>query len=279
MGDNERDFLDEMDLANPAGEPNAAGSETVEAKGEGSGEGEGSDDKGTNPPEAPPQQPAQQPTPEAGAPTAPHAPDGFVPLAALKAEREKRQNYETEISTLRKQLEERPASAAAPAPQADTARAPAPPADFWMDPTGFVTSAVQQVSAESRNQLYAALEDHARTVHTDFDDVMKVVETEAKKHPAIAAEILASPNPALAAYKRGKELMQVQTVLSDPDGYRAKVEAEVRAKLEAEAKAKTDSEAKRKQVADSIPPDLTDSPSGGGKPAGASGDVFHKLFD
>lgn len=282
MSGDERDFLDEMDLGGPANTAASPESETVdtEGNGEGAGASEGSEGKT---PEAPSQTPSQTPTPEAGGTTPSQAPEGFVPLAALMAERDKRQNFEAEITTLRKQLGDRQQQPAAPAQAADAPRAPAKPEDFWLDPMGFINGAVEQVSAESRNKLYSALEDHARAVHSDFDDVMKVVEAEAQKNPSIARDILAAPNPALAAYKRGKELMQVQDVLSDPEKFRAQVRAEVRAELEAEAKAKAggdaEAEAKRKALAASIPPDITDSPSGGGSKSAAPGHVFDKLFD
>lgn len=200
------------------------------------------------------------PEPEkAKEPEAPPAPEpdkaANVPIAALMAERDKRQQLQRELEELRKQQ---------PEPEK---------ADFYTDPQRFVRDEVSRVQQEANNRLLAALEAHARSSHEDYDEVMAEVKAYAETNPAVAAEIMSSANPALSAYQYGKKLRALKEI-DDPEAYKAKVIAEARAQWEAELAAKE--EAKRK-AADAIPPDLSTarSPAAGGAPVG---DPFDELF-
>lgn len=75
----------------------------------------------------------------------------------------------------------------------------------------------------------------------------------AQSNPSIVQDVFSKANPALAAYKLGKQLREYKA-MQNPAEYRAKIEAEVRQKIEAELKAKE--EAKRSAV-DAIPPELS----------------------
>lgn len=209
-------------------------------------------------------------TPEAKTPKEPEAPaapepheEHSVPYAAMKAEREKRQERERELAELRRQLEER-----------QSPKEPEKPAaDIWDDPDAFVSQRVQAVEQKATNRLYAALEAQARETFPDYDEVFAEVEEHAKTNPGVGPQILSSPNPALAAYKLGKQLREMKQ-MEDPEAYRAKVAAEVRAEIEAETKAKA--EAKRK-AAEAIPPDLSQSRNVAGNEPPAE-DTFDTLF-
>lgn len=256
MGEKEHDFLEDQAL-NPAldNEPADAGSTgTVDTPADGT----------TTAAAATP--PAEGTPPATGATTAPNPPDGHVPLAALMAERDKRQEasrkaeeYERELAALRQQREQ---------------QEPAP--SFWDGPEQHVQQAVMQVQMQAQDRLFAALEAQAREVHPDYDEVFKEVEEQALQNPTLRAEILSAPNPALAAYKLGKKLLEQKEVLADPVAYRARVEAEVRAKLEQEAKDKAAADAK---VAASIPPDITDTRSARTDGAAPPESVFDEIFN
>lgn len=182
----------------------------------------------------------QAETPATEVTTTPAKEEERVPLAALMAEREKRQ----EIERQRKDLEKRIA-------EIEKAKLP----DFYENPEEHVRQVVQEQSVQVQQRLYAALEEQARDAYPDFDEVMEEVQSQAAQNPALVQEIFSKANPAIAAYKLGKKLREHKE-MQDPEAYRAKLKAEIVAELQAAEKAKE--EAKRKAV-ESIPPNLTDA--------------------
>jgi len=218
-------------------------------------------------------------TPEVETPKEPEAPaapeahkEKDVPYAAMKAEREKRQERERE-------LQERDRRIAEYERQLQELRNPAQPQqqpkpiEIWEDPDAYINQRLQSVEQQQTARLYAALEAQAREVYPDYDDVFAVVQEHAKTNPTIGPQVLSAPNPALAAYKLGKHLRELKQ-MEDPEAYRAKVAAEVRAEIEAELRAKED--AKRK-AAQTIPPDLSSSRNVAGNAAPVVDD-FDALF-
>ena len=162
----------------------------------------------------------------------PHEEAGL--MSALKAEREKRQKYERELAELRQQKEvELP--------------------NFFEAPESYTQQVVQSAEQRANQRLFAALEEQARESFPDFDEVLAEVQEAAQTNPAIVQEIFSKANPALAAYKLGKQQREYKA-MENPAEYRAKIEAEVRAKLEAEYRAKED--AKRSAI-EAIPPELS----------------------
>lgn len=197
-----------------------------------------------------PEQPAVVETPAA----TPKKED-TVPLAALKAERDKRQAYERELAQLREQQKQ------------------ATQPNFYEAPDQYVAQAVQQVQMQATQRLYAALEAQAREAHPDYDEVLAEVEAHCAENPAIGPQILNSPNPAIAAYRYGKQLRDMKA-MQNPEEYRAKLKAEILAELQKESEAK---EAARRKLADSIPPDLATVRSASAD-ADVVGDPFKELF-
>lgn len=197
-------------------------------------------------------------TPEPEVPTTPESKEErHVPYAAMKAEREKRQRLERELEELRQQQAQ-----------------PQEPANFYENPDEFVQRHVQTVEQRAAQRLYTALEAQAREVHPDYDEVFEEVKEYAAENPAVVPQVMNAPNPALAAYKLGKQLREMKQ-MQDPASYREKLRAEVRAELEAEFKAK---EAERAKAAAAIPPDLTESRNAKGQFAPAAGSVFDEIF-
>lgn len=237
MADEEKDFLDGMSETAEAVEPEKAEPEAPEP--EKGGEPEKPEPKKEEPEATPAPEPKRQDT---------------VPYAAMKAEREKRQRLEAELAKLREEQE----------------RAP----DFYEAPEKHLEHVLNRVRAESQQRLYAALEEQARELYPDYDEVFSEVEAYVQANPGSEREIFASANPALAAYKFGKQLAE-RKELEDPEAYKAKLKAEILAELQAE-QAKAKEEARRK-AAETIPPDLATTRSAhAGEPAVES--VFDEIF-
>jgi hypothetical protein len=193
-----------------------------------------------------------------------------VPLAALKAEREKRQALERQLAELRTTSKQPGADKAQ-----DTTDKQAAAASFYDDPEGFVRTQITQAQRQAESRLYAALEADAREQFPDFDEVMEQVVERVKENPALREQIFRSPNPARAAYRLGKQFRDADALQKDPEAVREQIRAEERARLEAEFKARD--EAKRK-TADAIPPDLAATRSTTGATSAPAGGVFADIF-
>lgn len=182
-------------------------------------------------------------TPETPAPVAPTAtdpPEERVPLAALKAEREKRQQREAKLAEYERELAQ--------------LRQPAQPQpDFYEQPQQYIQTIIQQERQQMSQALMGALEEQARVVFNDYDEVIADVTEAAQGNPMIVQQVMASANPALAAYKLGKQLRELKN-MQDPQAYRQRIEAEVRAQI---AKEQADKESARANAAQAIPPDLS----------------------
>lgn len=196
-------------------------------------------------------------TPEVAATVVPTATEPkkeeTVPLAALRAEREKRQSYERELAQLRMQQEKKP--------------------DFYEAPDQYVQHVMSQAQQQATQRLFAALEAQARDTYPDYDEVFAEVEAHAAENPSIGPQILNSPNPAVAAYKFGKQLREMKA-LQNPEEYRAKLKTEILAEIQKEAEAK---EAAKRKAAEAIPPDLATVRSATGETE-VAGDPFKNLF-
>ncbi len=245
MSQNDPDFLDDMthadDAATPA-KPETDESDTVEKGDEPAAKGDV------------PDAPADKQTP--ATPAADKS--EMVPVAGLMAERRKRQEIEREAQELRAKL----------ASQQQT------PPDFFGSPEQYVQHLVQQAETQANQRLMAALEAQARDSYSDYDEVLDFLNEQAASNPALAQQVMNSPNPAVTAYKLGKQLREMDR-MKDPDAYRAQLEAELRAKWEAEQQA---SASARQRAAADIPPDLAAARSATGDSPARGGAVFDTLF-
>lgn len=191
-------------------------------------------------PETPEPETVETPEPPAAeVPTTPEPKEEHVPLAALKAERAKRQEYEAKL----REYEQR---------QQQT-----PPPNFYEAPQQYIEAVLSQHEQQTNQRLLNALEAQAREVYSDYDAMVGVVQERAAENPVIVQQLLSAANPAMAAYKLGKQLAEMEA-MKDPDAYRKQIEAEVRAKLQAEMDAK---EAARQKAASAVPPDLSNARS------------------
>lgn len=168
-------------------------------------------------------------TPAPEAPTAPESEPEVVPLAALKAEREKRQKYEAELRKYQQQ-----------APQFD-------PQVFHQDPNT-IREYVDSQLATARIGISRAM---VAAANPDYEDMEALFVEAATANPILRDEMLRAENPALYAYQTAKTL---QTVRDAQTGdlekrLRSEIEAKVRAELAAKPRA-------------DVPPDLSNTRSG-----------------
>ena len=177
--------------------------------------------------------------------------DKTVPLPALLAERDKRKELERKLAEFEAKNQQ-------------------PQPEFYENPEAFV----QMVEQRTQARIHAILEEQAREANPDYDDVMQVVLEAAQTNPEIQRQVFAATNPAVAAYKLGKQLMEYRE-MQNPEQYKAKLEAEIRAKLEAEYAAKTNQKAK---LAQAVPPDLSQARNAGGQFQPVAPNVIDELF-
>lgn len=256
-GETKGDFLDQMmtSASDTTSEPAAAESAKV-TDAEATGEAVAATSATTE-------------TTTAAAPPAAKSEPEHVPLAAVMAEREKRQAKERELEETRRELE-------ALRTQAPTT---APLPEFFADPEGYVQTVVSQAEFRARDRTYAVLEEEQREANPDFDEHFEAALAEAQRNPLVAREILNARNPAKAAYQLGKRMAAHTALTTDPAKYEADLEAKFRAKWEAEQAATREAEAKTRQAAavDAIPPDLASERSHTSRTA-PKVHVFDELF-
>ncbi|MEB1529886.1 hypothetical protein [Xanthomonas sp. WHRI 7945] len=242
---NERDFLDE--ITQPTAAPESA---TTDAPAAATGE----------PAAATTGEPAAQAQTAEAPPAAATDKDERVPLAALKAEREKRQNEQRQREKLERRLREVESAREQP--------------EFFENPEAYVQQSIKGAQHEIQQRFYAAMDADAREQFPDYDEVLEALKEHAQGNPAIVQQVFSAPNPARAAYKLGKQLREMAQ-MQDPEAYRQKIEAEVRAKVEAEF---TQKQADRAATIDRIPPDLSTARSAAATTRPGTGGVFDNLF-
>jgi hypothetical protein len=161
-----------------------------------------------------------------------------VPLAELKKEREKRQEYQAQLETFRAEAEKRDAEyrrqldelkRSLAAPKAP----PPPPPDFNTDPLGFIHHRDQQLQMVSLNERLNTSEMLARDRHGD-----ELVDAAAQwaEQSGEVARFIGQRNPygeLIKAYKKHQALAEIG---DDPSVYRSRLEQELREKILAELK-------------------------------------------
>lgn len=205
-------------------------------------------------------EPEVTPTPE------PAKESTTVPLASLKAEREKRQRAEAERQRLEAEL-------AALRQQPTQPQTPTQPLDFYADPEGYVSNVVTKAQQQAEARLYAALEAEARDSLPDYDELMEGLVPVVQNNPVLRQQIFSSPNPAKAAYQLAQRIKAMES-MQDPVAYEAQMRARIKAELESELAAKAEAKA---AAARAIPPDLAGSRSATAKGA-APVELFTELF-
>lgn len=167
--------------------------------------------------DAPPvEQPARNEKGQFAKPTAPAvAPTAeepqHVPLAALKAEREKRQALERELEAARA----RPADQPKPIPN---------PAE---DPQGY-HAAIREELLIQRVEMSEAL---VRSQFQDVDEKFATFRKHSASNPVLVQQVLADPNPWLRMYREAEKMAALDEIGPDPKAYRDRLKAEILAEL------------------------------------------------
>jgi len=183
-------------------------------------------------------------------PAAPQQQSHMVPLEALLAEREKRQEAERKAAEVK------------------------PKVDFWENPEAAMQAALDAereklreearglATSEARSLFLQFTEADARSRYADYDQAREVFAEAAAKNPMLAAQLREAPNPAEFIYQQGKTQAELKAVGGNLADYRKRLEAELRQKLEAEYAAKAARTA-------SVPLSLNSEPSKGAGITGA----------
>lgn len=252
MSEKEKDFLDEMQAGGAAEVEDTP--ETPEAA---------TDAVSTS--EATTGAPAKPEVTAEASPAAANDKEDRVPLAALMAERDKRQKEQTQREAMQRELEQLKAER--------EKQTPAP--GFYENPENFVQQVAQSAKQQADQRLFAVLEEDAREQFPDYQEVMDELTERVRENPALRDQIFSAPNPAKAAYRLGKQLRELQA-MQDPEAYRTKLEVELRAKWDAEQRAKDDARARTDAE---LPPDLASARSASGTAVPAPGSIFKELFN
>ena len=194
----------------------------------------------------------EKPKGEESAPPAPKTeeakPPETVPLAALKAEREKRQAVEAKQQALEAQLKQLQE-------QGSTKQAE-PEDDFaiFENPKAVLERQKQEMLLQTSAMV-------ARVKHEDFDEKATIFFQEmVNQNPALIDAMLRDQNPAEFIYRESKKHLDMKE-FSDPEAYKQKLRAELEQQIRAEYESKSQTR---------IPPDLASAPAAGGnttKPA------------
>ena len=97
-----------------------------------------------------------------------------------------------------------------------------------------IMQAQMQTQQPQVNQNLLIQEGVQRALHTDYDEVIGIVQKQATLNPKLEQEIMSSPDPAKMAYEKGLEMKKALLIQTDPEKY----EAELRAKIESELASK-----------------------------------------
>lgn len=284
MGGEKRDFLDEMftteavsqdESDTPTGaEDEVEQAEEVEAH---TGERETEDEADSGD--------AGGESEETQAATPADDPKARGTLAGLMAEREKRQNAETQLQQAQRELAEARAVLARAQQGGNAAPAvTAAPPDFYANPKAYVDNLVGAVQAEANERLFQTLERSARERHKDFDEVAAIAMAEAQRVPAMTARIMQASDPAEELYQQGLRVRQLSQPVETEEQMRERIRAEVMAEAAAAAgvagaQAKVDAaRAGRDAVKSTIPPDLAKGRSASVRTTAPPPDPLEQLF-
>lgn len=223
------EFLSDEMGAEDTATPAESDSEPVE-------DGETGTDPEPEPGEPDPVDPSEPETPAEEAPaevpatsTADKASEQAGLMAALMAEREKRQAAERKL-----------------------AEKPKEPLKFdWDNPEATIEAVREEMRQENQTRLLDMSEAGARARHEDYGEKYEVFVAMAKENPALVQAMLAKPDPAEYVYQTATQRIFHDEVGADPKAYEDKLRAKIRQEVEAEFSTKADS---KKALADSLPP-------------------------
>lgn len=170
---------------------------------------------------APVETPSENPTPEVATPAPKVDPEATrnVPLAALQAERRKRQEVEQRLAQL-----QQPTIEATP--------------NYLENPEAAIAAAVQQATQPYAEQITAQSEYMARQAHPDFDEKWNAFCEACIANPPLFDQAMAKGlPPGEAAYQEGERILFEKKYGSDRKTQMAKIREEAKAELRKEVEA------------------------------------------
>jgi hypothetical protein len=200
------------------------------------------------PPEAPepkpePEKPTEEPAPEAEAPEGEDGEGKRGPSIgkALDFERkakndwkEKAARYEGELTEIRRQMEElrKPQQPQQPAPPPEPEYIPDP----MQDPRGFFQWQQGQMQRTELNTRLNLSEAYARKEYgaEKVDAAVQEFTAAVKQNPALYQQMVQAPLPYEFVMQQAEALRLQREIGTDPNAYRARIEAEIRERVMAE---------------------------------------------
>jgi len=184
--------------------------------------------------------------------------DQTVPLAALKAEREQRQELQRQLDAQQMEPVEKP--------------------DFFDNPDAAMDNLKNEMRMESDTKmLEMQMELVKQNVGAEsYESTIEIFNNAAALNPALITEIQNSKFPVQAAYDMGKKLEVMEGMSNDPVAWKAKVEADALEKARAEvaterATATAEKQAEADKVKAALPVDLANENSSGTRGNGFTG--------
>ena len=172
---------------------------------------------------------------------------------AVLDERRKRQELEARLKEL------------------ESKKPPEEEADWYSKPEEAAQRQQAQFSQALWNQRVELSQDMMRERHEDYDDMEARFVQMAQENPTLRAEFQKAPNPARFAYDTAKKAAEYEA-MKDVDGYKAKLEAEMRKELEEKVRAEYEAKAKKQAEKEAaIEPSLASAGNGGLKSSDWSG--------
>lgn len=156
-----------------------------------------------------------------------------VPIAALKDERQKRQELERQLSEVHNYL------AQLQAPQQQQPQA----VDMFEDPDGFKAQLAEQIRNELMQELQPTLNQHrtltraemseiaARQKYEDYDSTVEVFKEALATNPFLLTQLQQAADPATFAYNAGKQYSQAKAYGTEAPPSREQMEAEIEARM------------------------------------------------
>lgn len=111
---------------------------------------------------------------------------------------------------------------------------PAPPPDPASDPQGYAQTMEQRLQVMEINHKVNTSAAVARLRHQDFDEALGKWNEIIKAEPHLYLQAVQNDDPAEWVYQHVKRQQIMSEIGTDPNAYRARIEAELRQKLEAE---------------------------------------------
>ena len=154
-----------------------------------------------------------------------------IPVAALKDERTKRQQAETERQQLADRLQQYEAYFQQLQQQGQTT-------DEEPDPIDALTAQIEQSVMSKVQQQYLTAQVNmtealARQKWADYDEKVELFKDEAKKNPFLVQQLMQAPNPAEYAYQVSEQIAVARNYGGAAPS-REQIEAEIREKIMAE---------------------------------------------